>query len=39
MIEVFENMPKAEDTGQSDKEDEKNEWLDRILAFLATYLP
>ena len=32
-------MPKTEDGSEPDEEDEKNEWLDRILNFLATYLP
>ena len=32
-------MAKAEDGGESDGEDKKNKWLDRIISFLATYLP
>lgn len=32
-------MSKAEDGGESTGEDEKNERLDRIINFLATYLP
>jgi len=29
----------SDDGGGSDDEPEKNEWLDRIVNFLATYLP
>lgn len=32
-------MSKAEDGGEADEEDGKNEWLDRVVNFLATYLP
>jgi len=39
MIEVIENVPENEETGESDEEGGKNEWLDRIINFLATYLP
>ena len=36
--QVSVDMASDEDRG-SDGEPEKNEWLDRIVNFLATYLP
>jgi len=32
-------MSRAKDDRESDGEDKKNEWLDRVISLLATYLP